>query len=94
MGKCANRSGKREVGGVFAAKPLAWTQFRQPRCAQQLTMALQKGQVFEWNSFHVVNDKSVEINHTSLSKLCSARDVIADAIIKEYPDPMRTCLTQ
>ena len=37
--------------------------------------------------FYVVDRVSVEINHKSLDTLCSARDVIAVAIIQEYRDP-------
>ena len=47
----------------------------------------------KWSFFNLHNDRfcvadgiSVEINRASLDRLCSARDGIAEAIIKEYRD--------
>jgi hypothetical protein len=37
--------------------------------------------------FHVVNGVTVHVNEESRDKCASSRDVIADAIIQEYPDP-------
>jgi hypothetical protein len=65
--------------------------FRIPRNAIEHTDKIGRG---KWSLFNlhydlfcVVDGVSVKINRTSLNKLCSARDAIAEAIIKEYRHP-------